>query len=269
MTARAADRFRRQPASGSDLRVFFLESLRSLPVTASLCPSSRFLASALLRAIDFATARIVVELGSGTGAVTSELLRCLSPNAKLYALDINPIFVSHLRRRIRDPRLITIQGGAEHLSSILAQRGVHRADAIVSSLGLTSMAKAQRSTIVGQAAKLLSKRGVLTQFQYLHASAAPDWFSAIGLPRFSAREFLREHFRHVSSETVLRNIPPAAVYTCRSHSAADLVENSTAEDAANDLRAAGQRADRGRCQDEAACGAASGQLPRDWSEVSR
>lgn len=216
MIARAADRVHRQPASGSDLRVFFLESLRSLPVTASLCPSSRFLASALMRAIDFATATVVVELGSGTGAVTSELLRRLSPQAKLYALDVNPIFVSHLRRRIRDPRLIPIHGGAEHLSSILKQRGVRRADAIVSSLGLTSMAKAQRATIVGQAARYLSKGGVLTQFQYVHASAAPDWFSAIGLPSFSAEDFLRQHFSHVSSETVLRNIPPATVYTCRS-----------------------------------------------------
>jgi len=50
-------------------RLFFQESMRSLGPTASMFPSSRYLANALTRPIDFRRARTVVELGPGTGAV--------------------------------------------------------------------------------------------------------------------------------------------------------------------------------------------------------
>src|ERR1700691_5191658 len=84
---------RRSPAHrqrlGRDYTLFFSEALRSLSVTASLFPSSRFLASALLRAIDFSAARVIVELGVGTGAITKEILRRLKPNSVLLGLDLN------------------------------------------------------------------------------------------------------------------------------------------------------------------------------------
>src|SRR5207249_3618395 len=80
----------------SALGVFLLEGMRSLSQTASFFPSSRCLASALVRAIDFTTAQTIVELGAGTGAVTSEILRRMSPNCLLYALDLNPRFIRHI-----------------------------------------------------------------------------------------------------------------------------------------------------------------------------
>src|ERR1035438_5439637 len=85
---------------------FFRESLKSLSVTASLFPSSRFLASALLRPIDFGTARVIVELGIGTGAITNEILRRLRPNAILIGVDLNPAFVSHVQRKVQDALFI-------------------------------------------------------------------------------------------------------------------------------------------------------------------
>ncbi len=194
---------------------FFRESLKSLSVTASLFPSSRSLASALLRPIDFNTARIIVELGMGTGAITTEILRRMAPGSILFAIEINPAFIAHVRSKVHDSRFVPIAGRAERLGSILGQRGVRRADAIVSSLGLTSMAHDQRSSIVGQAAEHLGENGVLTQYQYLPASGKPNWVCALGLKRFAEEYFLREYFREVRSERVIWNIPPAKVYTCR------------------------------------------------------
>ncbi|MBZ5612347.1 MAG: methyltransferase domain-containing protein [Acidobacteriia bacterium] len=188
--------------------LFFFQSLRSLTVTASLFPSSRFLAAALSRPIDFTRARVIVELGMGTGAITRELLRRMQPGAVLYGVDINPAFITHVERKIRDSRFVPILGGAERLGSFLHQRGIRRADAIVSSLGLTSMGPDLRSHILEQAAEHLSRDGVLTQYQYLQVSAP-------GLPHFRERDFLREYFREVASERVIWNLPPANVYTCR------------------------------------------------------
>ena len=192
---------------------FFRESLKSLSVTASLFPSSRFLASALLRPIDFGRARVIVELGMGTGAITTEILRCMAPGSVLFAIEVNPAFIAHVRSKVHDPRFVPISGRAERLGSILGKRGIRRADAIVSSLGLTSMAHDLRSTIVEQAAGHLGENGVLTQYQYLPGK--PNWVRALGLKGFAEENFLREYFREVCSERVIWNIPPANVYTCR------------------------------------------------------
>jgi phospholipid N-methyltransferase len=186
-----------------------------LSVTASLFPSSRRLAAALLRRVDFGSARVVVELGMGTGAITTEILKRLGPDAVLYGLDLNPAFITHLQGRIRDSRFVPILGRAEHLSALLDQHGIRRADAVVSSLGLTSMRPRQRSAIVKQVAERLTDRGVLTQFQYVHASGSPNWLSAFGIQRFREKDFLQAHFRHVNAERVMWNLPPANVYTCR------------------------------------------------------
>ena len=188
--------------------LFFVQSLQSLKVTASLFPSSRFLANALLRPIDFGRARVIVELGMGTGAITHEILRRLQPGGVLYGVDINKAFITHVRRKIHDSRFVPILGGAERLGLLLHQRGIERADAIVSSLGLSAMGPELRSNIVRQAADHLSGDGVLTQYQYLQINAP-------GMRRFRERDFLRGYFRVVDSERVIWNLPPANVFTCR------------------------------------------------------
>jgi phospholipid N-methyltransferase len=201
--------------TGGEYGLFFSQSLRSISVTASLFPSSRFLASALLRHIDFASARVIVELGIGTGAITKQILRRLNPDAVLLGVDLNPAFVNHVKRNIQDSRFIPILGQAERLGALLSRHGITRADAIVSSLGLTAMHPAQRTTILKQAAAYLTPNGVLTQYQYLHASGKPNWAASLGLVRFAEKEFLKAHFRQVATERVLWNLPPAKVYTCR------------------------------------------------------
>jgi len=211
---------RRKSSEGSkrvqgEYGLFFSQSLRSLSVTASLFPSSKFLASALLRPIDFGTAEVIVELGIGTGAITKEILRRLKPNAILVGLDLNPAFVNHVRRKLQDSRFIPILGQAERLGALLNRHGITRADAIVSSLGLTAMRPAQRSTILTQIAAHLNREGVLTQYQYLVAGGAAKWVPNLGQTRFAEKEFLKAHFGHVSTERVIWNLPPARVYTCR------------------------------------------------------
>jgi phospholipid N-methyltransferase len=200
---------------GGEWGLFFSQSLRSLSVTASIFPSSRFLANALLKPIDFSAVQVIVELGIGTGAITKEILRHLNPNALLVGLDLNAAFINHVRRKIQDPRFIPIVGQAERLGSLLNRHGIARADAIVSSLGLSTMKPAQRTVILKQAAAHLTPQGVLTQYQYLHAGGDSNWPSQFGIKRFAEKEFLKAHFRHVASERVIWNLPPARVYTCR------------------------------------------------------
>jgi len=195
--------------------LFFSESLQSFKVTASLFPSSRYLASALLRQIDFGRCTQIVELGTGTGCITAEILGRMRPDAVLYAIDVNPAFVAHVSKKLPDPRLVPLVGQAEDLNRIVDRLGVPKVDAIVSSLGLSMMADDQRRAIVGQAAKCLHGSGLMSQYQYLHAGGDPNWLRNVGLPQFSAERFLKQYFPRVSSERVLRNLPPARVFICR------------------------------------------------------
>ena len=206
---------RRQTRLGREYWCFLSESFRSLSVTASLWPSSRMLASALARRVDFGRARVVVELGVGTGAVTGLLLQRMRPRSLLYGIDLNPRFIAHVRKNVRDSRFVPILGRAEDLGKLLRSVGVHRVDAVVSSLGLTSMEPDQRDSILGEIQRHLATDGVMTQYQYLHPGGGPEWLSAVGVRRFAEEEFLRRYFTEVSTERVVWNLPPAKVYTCR------------------------------------------------------
>jgi len=198
----------------SDVGLFITEALRSFPETASVLPSSKYLASALLRHIDFEKALVLVELGAGTGAVTAEIIRRMRPDAKLYALDINPKFVSCVQRKIPDPRMAPIIGCAEHLDLILRDRGVPQVDAIVSCLGLANMKETLRETIVDQALRTLGPDGIMAQFQYLHATGMSYCLSKFGFEPFSGCQYFEKRFKLVRTERVLRNVPPAAVFSC-------------------------------------------------------
>jgi phosphatidylethanolamine/phosphatidyl-N-methylethanolamine N-methyltransferase len=192
-------------------RLFFQESMRSLGPTAAFFPSSRYLANALIRPIDFRRARTVVELGPGTGAVTNAILKRLPPDGKLIAVDVNQTFIHHLRTACLDPRLIPICGSAADLESQLALHGVGPADAIVSSLGLSAMDHRTRRSILRAIGTCLVSGGTMTQYQYL---------GNLDIPKFKIRgfdeaRFLRRFFADVSIRPVIWNMPPALVFTCR------------------------------------------------------
>lgn len=148
-------------------RLFIREFFRSFGVTASLLPSSRFLAAAMLDPVDFRTPRTIVELGPGTGVMTKEILRRMTTDSRLFAFEVNPHFIRHLRAQYNDPRLTVLLADACELADHLQAHNAGALDAVISSLGLTSMPHSIRTRIVQQAESCLAPDGVLTQFQYL------------------------------------------------------------------------------------------------------
>ena len=187
--------------------LFFRESMRSLRLTASVFPSSRNLASALARPIDFRSARTVVELGPGTGAVTHEILKRMRPDGRLFAIDIIPTFIDHLRATCHDPRLVLVRGSATDLQSLLAPYNVRSVDAVISSLPLTLMEDEIRTLIMQQIGECLVADGTLTQCQWEIAR--------LRLGGFRGERFLRRFFGDVSVGRVILNLPPNLVFTCR------------------------------------------------------
>jgi phospholipid N-methyltransferase len=160
--------------------------------------SSPFLIARLLREVDFERARRVVHLGVGTGCITRALLDGLRPDARLYAMELNPIFVDDCRATLRDPRLALRQGCAGDLGRFLAAEGVGEVDYVVSSLPLAIMPDELVERILAAAEEHLAADGMFLQYQY----------------SLRQRQALQRRFREVYVGFAFANIPPAYVYEC-------------------------------------------------------
>jgi len=168
----------------------------------AVTPSSGAVARAMADQANLGNARIVVELGPGTGVVTRELLRRLPADGRLYAFEIDPAFVDHLRATIDDPRLVVVAESAERLDAVLAARGAVPVDAVFSEVPFANMPEPLRCSILAACRSVLRDGGSIVVLQYLP---------------FLARRLLRALFPHVRiAAYVPANVPPAFILSASS-----------------------------------------------------
>lgn len=182
--------------------------------TANFVPSSSFLVSAMLDAAPIARASTVVELGPGTGAITSALLAVMPRDASLCTIECDALMNDVLVAQVRDRRLDAVLGDAQDTAEIMAKRGLAgKVDAVYSSLGLSLLTTEARERIVGAVASVLKPRGVYVQYVYCHAPYVV-YSPTRGWMKFNARPYLEGRFTRVSRRLVPLNLPPAWVYAC-------------------------------------------------------
>ena len=85
----------------------------------AVLPTSRWAVRDMLDLGDVPNAKLVVELGAGTGVQTGELLDRLGPEAELVAVEIDPKLAELLAGKYRDPRLHVVCDSAENLGEHL------------------------------------------------------------------------------------------------------------------------------------------------------
>src|SRR6185503_18738237 len=89
-------RFERSTGKAARLRhehVLFLKKFLRAPIQiGAVAPSSAGLAELITADIGLEQARLVVELGPGTGAFTGAIERRMRPDAKLVAVEVDPVF---------------------------------------------------------------------------------------------------------------------------------------------------------------------------------
>jgi phospholipid N-methyltransferase len=190
---------------------FVAEALADFATVGAIAPSSRYLTQAMLRPLPLENARLVVELGPGTGVMTRALLNVLPFNAVLLAFEINSRFTRHLKSTISDSRLVVIDAPAEALEEELKRRGYRHVDAILSSLAMGLMSDGERHALLTEISGCLKKKGTFTQYQYLHGLQLRDR----QLSKFDMAGLLQLYFRSVQRRIIWRNLPPAFVFSCR------------------------------------------------------
>lgn len=209
------------------MALFLEEALANYPSVASVAPSSRHLARAMAEPLRHMKAGVVVELGAGTGVITRALLELLPKDATLIAFEINKKFYRYLRRNFNDPRLLLVNACAETLGRHLAQLGLDRVDAVVSSLSFGLMSEKQRHAILSSLLACLDSKSVFLQYHYLPArivNALPQRRRRDGKGPLNVPRLLHQHFGSVESHIVWRNLPPAFVYACERKRARSKVE---------------------------------------------
>lgn len=155
---------------------------------------------ALLQGVDFAAARLIVELGAGTGCVTREILRRMRPDARLLAIEVNPALAAACREAIADPRMTLTEGCAGALPEILERHGMERVDAVISSLPLAIMPDDLVDCVLDASRDALRRGGCFAQYQYSLAD----------------QDRLARRYGRVDVAFTLLNVPPAFVYRCSS-----------------------------------------------------
>jgi phospholipid N-methyltransferase len=121
-------------------------------------------------------------------------------------VELDPGMVAYLQRTRSD--LEVVQGNAADLGTVLAERGIAAADAIICGLPWALFDDATQTTLLGEISRAIGDTGAFTTFAYLHGMTIP------AARRF--RHTLRATFDEVLvTATVWRNLPPAFVYVCR------------------------------------------------------
>ena len=179
-----------------DHRFAFLQGFLERPKeVGSIIPSSRFLERRIVRAARVDTAKVLVELGPGTGGTTRALLRAMDPSARLLALEVNPRFVE-LLRRIDDPRLVVHHGDAAEISVALDRYNLPTPDVILSGIPFSTMAKGAGRDILHSVYDSLHPGGLFIAYQ------VRDRVESLG----------REVFGRARVQTEIFNVPPMRVY---------------------------------------------------------
>ena len=177
---------------------FTREFFRDRKQVGSVVPSGGPLASAMVKALGRLEAgQMVVELGPGTGVVTSRLEKAW-PDNRLLTVEFLPQFAEQLEEAF--PSVDVIQGCASELQKHLTEKRIdaHQVGGIVSSLPLLSLPTESRDAIFDALRAILQPGRRYIQFTYIKKS----W-----------DQFMPEGFVLKRHRRVWRNIPPATVLT--------------------------------------------------------
>lgn len=182
--------------------LYYLKNLITDIHVASVTPTSRFGVEKVLEKIDFQKNKLILEYGPGTGNFTEPLLKNMTENSKLIAIEKNSDFCKVLQRSIQDPRLILFEDSAENVLDILKScngAGDLKADCIISGIPFSLLSKKRKMAILKNTHAALKKGGKFLAYQAFFQF--PD---ILKIP-------LEELFGDVQAQYYMFSLPPLLI----------------------------------------------------------
>jgi len=184
-----------------DNLLFFSKFFRHGTKIASIWPSSKALSKATIKQINWDSAKVIVELGAGTGPITEAIIKKLQPHTTFIAIERDRDFAKILQERFAGLQNVHIvQADVRDLDSVLKKHNVTDVDAFVSGLATPSLPLAVRKRMLASVRRHLVDGGV---------------FSNITEVPFVYWRYYKRLFKDVSFDFVAINMPPGGVYHCR------------------------------------------------------
>lgn len=178
-------------------RQIFLQQFLKHPLqVGSIIPSSRFLERRIIEAASADSARVIVELGPGTGGTTRALLNAMPSDARLLSIELNNFFHNVIISQIDDDRLIPHLGCACDIQTILAEYDLDAPDAVISGIPFSTMSREMGTRILESVSSALAPQGRFVAYQ------TRDRVATLCRPIMGSEQAEMEFF----------NIPPTRIY---------------------------------------------------------
>ncbi len=185
----------------NDSLLFFKKFFRHGTKIASIAPSSPWLSRATVRNVDWANAKVVVELGAGTGPITKVIAEKVRPETRVIVLERDPDFCVLLKERYSPiPNFEVIEGDVRDLATMLRDRGISQVDYIVSGLPIPSFPKDLQRDFFAVVRDILAPTGEFSQITEL---------------ALVYKGLYKKYFDQVKFVFEPRNFPPAGAYHCK------------------------------------------------------
>lgn len=180
--------------------VFLRRALLDQPAMGALAPTSAVLARQMARLVPATPNLAVLELGAGTGAITTAITPRLGPGAVQIAVEQDPALHEVLVRVA--PSAVLVRGDAADLPDHLARLGRGRVDLVLSSLPWSNFPAATQERVLTAVCAVLTDAGTFATIAYRPTRLNP-----------ASRRFhrlLRDRFAQVvPTATTWANLPPA------------------------------------------------------------
>ncbi|MCB0463543.1 MAG: rRNA adenine N-6-methyltransferase family protein [Flavobacteriaceae bacterium] len=181
------------------MKLFVKEVVNSIKHIGAIAPSSKYLANNIIRHMDFKESQIILEFGSGNGAITKQILKQMPSSSRLISLEINDPFLKHCKNKFRVYDNFEIYNhSAIDFDLLLKELEIDKVDYLISSLPLAILPKADLDILFKKIPKYLINNGSFVQYQY----------------SLNKYKFLKSVFSSVKLDFTPINLPPAFIYKC-------------------------------------------------------